>query len=334
MGLNTLSKAILKTIVYYDCLNYPLTLKDLKLFLFLNSNFILNDKELMSALNELENMSLIFCKDGFYFLEKRTGEDLVELRKKTNNIAKDKMKKTIKIVKKLTIIPFVHLIFVSGSLALGNIKEDGDLDLLVVGKFGRIWTVRFLIVVLTSLLGVRRKKNSKDVSDKICLNHFITDKSLYIPFKSIYTSQLYINLKPLYVRDVNLLEKFFRENSWVGEYVWGWGEKIKIKNLNFNLGLGEKADKGIVYIIRSAAEKILGGLIGDWIEALLRFLQKRRIERDPLTYKPGGRIVANDYYLEFHPNSQEKFILEKYNKIMKELGFEELADEKDSGLKK
>ena len=84
--------------------------------------------------------------------------------------------------------------------------------------------------------------------------------------------------------------------------------------------------------IREFKEFILDGLIGNFIESILRKVQQRRIGKDPLTYQSGGRVVFSDKQLEFHPNSPEKWILEKYNQRMKELGLKELGNEKDSGL--
>jgi len=330
MKLTALGKALIKTLVYYDCLDYPLRFDELKLFLFFDSNLIFNEDKLILELDKLKKTNLISYKDGFYFLRIREDDNLVELRKQSHKIVKNKIRKTIKIAERLVIIPFIRLIFISGSLALENIKKDGDLDLLVIAKFGRIWTVRFLMVLLTSLLGVRRKKNSKNVSNKICLNHFITDRSLFIPLKSIYTAQLYAHLKPLLISDIKLLDKFIEDNYWIGKYIYGWDKvKFRIKKSEIKIRQGK-----ISYFIREILEKILNGKIGDWLERVLMIFQENRIRKNPLTYKSGGRVVVNNYCLEFHPDSPEKKIIDKYNQTMRELGFEDMADEKDSGLLK
>jgi len=83
---------------------------------------------------------------------------------------------------------------------------------------------------------------------------------------------------------------------------------------------------------RRLRESILGGWLGDALEYILKRIQARRISQDHLTYQSGGRVIFNDEQLEFHPDSPEKGILEKYNQKMKELGLAELGQEKDSGL--
>jgi len=84
--------------------------------------------------------------------------------------------------------------------------------------------------------------------------------------------------------------------------------------------------------LRKSQEFILDGKLGDWLESFLKKIQTKRIEKDPLTYRAGGRVTFDDNQLEFHPESPEKNILEKYNQRLRELGFGEIDVEKDSGL--
>lgn len=302
-----MDKGIFKTIVYYDCLDYPLTQEEFKLFSFADKGEA--------------GSNLVEYSGGFYFLKGR--KELVSIRKERNEIAEKKWQKTLKAVKWLRLVPYLRLIFGSGSLALRNTDKESDLDVLIVVKRGRIWTARFLTVVLLSLLSVRRTRYEKVAPDKICLNHFITDKSLYIPRKSIYTAQLYARLIPI-MGDEKLISEFCEANRWVGEYV----PKFKIQNSNFKSNSKIKTQN----FIKNLGEKILDTKLGDWLELILRKYQLRRINSYHLTHKPGGRVKADDESLEFHPDSPELKIIEKYNRTMIKLGFPELANEQDSGL--
>jgi len=217
------------------------------------------------------------------------------------------------------------LSFASGSLALNNTDKESDLDVLIGVKRGRIWLTRFLIIILLSLLGVRRKRGEKIAPDKLCLNHFITDQSLYIPRKSIYTAQLYARLVPLIYED-ELLQKFLEANKWVGQYVAGWPDCVLTNNKK------RIASNWFLKLIREIGEKILDTKLGDWLEKVSKKYQLRRIKNHPLTYKAGGRVKADDESLEFHPDSPELRIIEKYNQKMIELGLPKLGKERDSGL--
>ena len=315
-------ESVLKTIVYYDCLDYPLTFEELRFFSFKGGQ-----KEISDSLGSLIKKGLIEESNGFYFLKAR--KNLIEIRNERNQIAKEKWQKTFKAVQWLRMIPYLRAVFASGSLALANTSKESDLDVLVAVKHGRIWTARILVVLFLSFLGIRRTRYEKIAPDKICLNHFITDKSLYIPRKSIYTAQLYARLVPILVDDQELINQFCEANKWIGDYVVGWPECLKTLNPKLETLNKLKTQNSK---LKTFGEKILDTKFGDWLENILRKYQLRRINSFHLTHKPGGRVKADDESLEFHPDSPELKIIERYNKKMIELGFEGLAKEADSGL--
>jgi predicted nucleotidyltransferase len=300
-----MSIGVLKTIVYYDCLDYPLAKEELDIFCFKDGD-------------SGEISDLIEESQGFYFLKGR--KDLIKVRKEKNEIAKEKWKKAIKAVKWLRLIPYIRFIFGSGSLALGNTDKESDLDVLIVAKPGRIWTARFLAVVMLGILGMRRKRGQRIAPDKVCLNHFITDNSLYIPRRSIYTAQLYARLRPIMGED-KLVSEFCEANSWIKEYI----PKFSIFNFQFSMKFKFPISK-FSDLIKKTGEVILNTKLGDWFEKVLKKYQLWRINNYHLTHKPGGRIKADNESLEFHPDSPEFRIIEKYNEKMIELGFEDLTE--------
>ncbi len=311
--LSDAEKAILRTIVYYDCLDYPLTLEGLRSFSFKTG--VGDGLELKEAAKNLVKLGIIIKQSDFYFLKNR--RELVKIRAERNDLASDKWRKALKAIRRLRIVPYIRIIFASGSLALSNTAKESDLDVLIVAKHGRIWTSRFLIALLLSLLGVRRTRHDKIVSDKICLNHFITDRSLYIPRKSIYTAQLYARLVPILWEDEKLIDEFYEANSWIEEYIPNF--KIQMTN-DKSISKSKIQD-----FIKRLGEKFLDTKLGDWFEKVLKKYQLRRINNYHLTHKPGGRVKADDESLEFHPDSPELKIIERYNQKMIELGFEDLT---------
>lgn len=329
---------ILVTLAYYDVFDFPL--KKEEIFEFLISFEHLEEKRektlaLMDLESELERLVVegtIDFSDDFYFLFDR--DYLVPLRLRREKMARKKWRKVFRAVGWLKFLPYIKAVFASGSLAMNNMEELGDLDVLVVAKHGRIWLSRLLISSLLSLVGVRRKYSDKIAPDKVCLNHYITDKSLHIPYKSIYTAQTYINLKPIFVSDPRIITEFYKANSWLGDY---------IQNFNYNLGYDDimiyhrKGFKGLeksflAKIATGIGEAFLNGRIGGWLERRAKNWQVKRIEEHKKQNPPGGRVVYNDEQLEFHPGSVEKEIIERYNQRLKNLGIGELAVEKNSGL--
>jgi predicted nucleotidyltransferase len=334
IGMTDLEKSILATLGYYDILDQPLTAWEIFQYLQkfrkprekpkgASSNS--RPKSLFSILKTLETSpdltKLISQKNGFYFLKGRSG--LVRQRIERQKIADQKWKKIRRIVQFLQLIPFVRLVAVSGSLAMHNTKEESDMDLLIVAKNGRIWTCRGLVTLFIHLIGQRR--HGKLTKNRVCLNHYLTEKSLKIPFKSLYNAQTYIHLVPLWQAEKGLYRKFQKANKWLNDYLFF--------NPKENQGyLTRVKSNQVSDYVRKFQEFLLKNKLGQVIEFIFKKFQESRIKRDPLTYQVGGRVVFNDQQLEFHPDSPEKAILEKYNQRMRELGLAELANEKDSGL--
>jgi len=252
--------------------------------------------------------------------------DIVQQRLERKKLADWKWKKARKIFRITQIIPFMKMVLVSGSLAFGNSKDESDIDVIIIAKKGRIWTVRAFATLLTCILGVRR--HSKITKNKICLNHYITDQSLKIPFESLYNAQSYVHLVNVYrsQEDERLFEEFQKENKWIKKYV----ENYEVSELeNFR---GIRRNK-ILGFISKIFEIILSGKHGIYLEKKLSEIQSRKIKNNPLYEKAGGRITANDNQLEFHPNSHEARIIPKFNQWTKKLGLFEFAGQKDSGLR-
>ena len=351
--LNTLEKSIIATICYYDILDYPLTNFEIYKYLVNVSGLNQNrgsQEHLLSAnleadapiypssypniINILEDSSelkkIISQKNGFYFLKGRS--EIIKKHIWREKIADAKWKKARRIIWLLQIIPFVKMIAISGSLAFGNTHQQSDIDLLIIAKSGRIWICRTFVTFLTSILGVRRHGNN--TRDKICLNHYITDESLEIPFKSLYNAQSYFRLVPVAEKQKFIFQEFQKANEWMKDYLVFWpefgkrhsGMSLSAKNLR-------KIRKSkILTIFTKFLEIILNGRIGNNFERILAKYEKARIEKDPLRKKPGGRITVDSAQLEFHPDSPEKRIIQEFNERMEKVGLCELACQKDSGL--
>ena len=324
---------ILATLAYYDVLDFPL--KEEEVFRFLvnlerrqtpenprTSDF----DEIKIELEKLRSENIVNFYDGFYFLFDRNY--LVPLRLRREKIAKKKWRKTCRAVWWLKFLPYIRAVFASGSLAMSNTEELGDLDILIIVKRGRIWLSRLLISGLMSLIGMRRKYNQKIAPDKICLNHYITDRSLTIPCRSIYTAQTYVNLRPIFVSNPRIVTEFYKANSWLGDYVLNFeAEESAAEKINTAI-----SHNFLTKIKSRADELILNTRLGDRLENSAKRWQINRIEKHRKQDPPGGRVVYNDGQLEFHPGSVETEVIGQYNRWLNKLGLGELAIEKDSGL--
>ena len=202
-----------------------------------------------------------------------------------------KWEKFLKRVRPFRFVPFVEFVLASGSLATGKVHEGSDFDVMVGVRPGRIYTARFFAIVIFEIFGYRRRVEDYrgDVSDKICLNHFVTNKryKLEPPYSGSW-EELYRSLAPV-MGDEEEMKRFFEANDWLVP------KRIYEKDGRY-LGNGKS-------ILGRFLERALSGGMGNSLERYLKRIQVSRIERGldkALGYK--GRVFWSDDELEFHPD--------------------------------
>lgn len=309
-----LEHSILSTIVFYDIFGLPLTGFEICKYL-IRQPPTPNPQpqiELSDILEALEKSDFLKEKIGetlgFYFLAGKAhlAEDRIEKQK----LADLKWKKLGKMIFWLRGFPFVKMAMVTGSLAFGNVKPESDFDILIFAKAGRIWTVRFLTTLFFWLLGLRRSE--KNTRDKICLNHYLADDALEVKSRNLYEAQAYARFLPVLENEEGFYRKFCAANGWIGDWLVFWPEKFIKAGAGNMAGQRKVKAWGLLSFKSRLAEKALAGKIGDRLERALKKIQRRHIERHPLKDKAGGRIVAEDRELEFHPELHSEKVLEEY----------------------
>lgn len=343
-----IEKSILATLAYHDMLNFPLT--EWEVFSYSLSEVkrsrrvfniagpcatakALGDTRSTSSgtlhnfLEEIERLKtqgIIGEKNGYYFLKGR--EDLYAQRIKRMKIADEKWQQVRWVLRWYRFVPFVRSVFLSGSVALGNATEKSDVDVMIVAKSGRIWMVRFLLLALTFVCGkLRSARISKKTSGKICPNHFITTDSLAISadVQSPYNAATYAHLVPVFA--ASWLEKFYIANEWIFAYFPNALRNRTNRRTLFDAGFriedcGESESRVEFRItIQWIFEFLFRGALGNFLEKILRAIQKRFVRRNILSHNIRGRVVASDRELAFHPESPENEILDRFAQKMVDL---------------
>lgn len=202
-----------------------------------------------------------------------------------------KWKKFLKRVRPFRLVPFVDFVLAAGSLATGKIHEGSDFDVMVGVRQGRIFTSRFFSATTFELFGYRRRgsNHKENASDKICLNHFITEKAYRLrpPYDGTWM-ELYQSLVPI-MGDEDKIKRFFDENDWVDP------KRIYKRDVRYI--------EASTSSIKRFLEHILGGKMGDVLEKTLKRMQVARIEAGLIkALGTKGRVYWSDDELEFHPD--------------------------------
>ena len=157
-------------------------------------------------------------------------------------------------IKLLSLFPQIKLVGLSGSISMMNAKEDDDIDLFIITAKNRLFTGRFIALVLAQLLGLRRQRQlrkldtvffdrltpqgpqaivpkkgsslsfnnetmkqlNNHVRDKVCLNLFFDESNLKVPkFKQTeFVGHEVLQMKPIIIKG-NIYERFLEANLWV-----------------------------------------------------------------------------------------------------------------------
>lgn len=326
-----LHNAVLATLAYYDLMDFPLTLIEThrhlinpaRLQMLSSGTDVITLADTAGELDFLVRTGRAHERNGYYMLS-RERSDLYDLRMEREKLASGKWKKLLKAARWFQAVPYVRALFVSGSLALNNSGEQGDFDILTVGKAGRLYTCRLLLSLTASLLGMRRTRHDAVAPDKFCFNHYVSEAGLAIKHQSLFTAQAYAALIPILAKGP-IVESFYMRNGWINKYAFHFTPDRTFIRRNLPIG-------GFLEKIAMLGERVLDTSFGDGLERLARRYQQARIMRNPVTYEPGGRVVCADDELEFHPKSFEAELIARYNDRLKKLGIQQPKPETDSGL--
>ena len=303
-----LRKNIIATITYYDVLDFPLTSFEIwkHLVALPTEDGLQKSWRLEQVINELETEEIkeyILSLQGFYVLCGR--KKLVESRRKRELISIKKIQKLKKYSRYLKMVPFVVMITLTGNLSYKNGNEHSDLDVLIACKYGHLWTGRFLMTIVTHLFGIRMHGDKH--ADRVCLNYYITDKSLEITTKDLFAAHEYSFIMPMYGMDI--FKKFAKENSWIKDYKPHYQTKVLKTDLC-------EEDSSRAQFVRNTFESMFGF---EFIEKYLRKIQQKKIESNPKTEYKGAMIEVSDKYLIFLPKPHGPEVFEEYKKRLTSL---------------
>jgi predicted nucleotidyltransferase len=317
-----LENEVLKTIRYFSFFDYPPTFEEIYTFLGKKTTKkkieeVLKNLERQKKIKKLKNLNNV-TRYTLDVTHKNTVGEYSTRRKASNLKTQNSNLKTEKYnqkylfsqeklenwrfrayVKILSFFPQIKLVGLSGSLAMMNADKGDDIDLFIITAKNKLFTGRFLAIILAKILSIHRSYNKRYTlyvtryTNTVCLNLFFDESDLAVPeFKrSEYVAHEVLQMKPIVNKD-NIYERFLKANSWVFKIFPNAQTvlKLKIENLKFNENFKLKIKN-----------------FGDWLENLLKKLQLYMINKHRTTE------IINDTQLWFHPDDFEKKI--KFNSL-------------------
>ena len=286
--MRSAEKAIVKTLVYSDIFEFPLSYDEL--WRFLISKKPVSKKSFNKTLN---NKSQEFkVKKGWYYLPKR--ESLIKTRLQRIKESKKKIEYAKRIASYVSFIPTVCLIGISGALSMENSDSQDDIDLFVITKANTIFLTRFVLILILQAFGVRRNRAAQYAANKVCLNMLIDESAMAFPVarKDLYTAHEIAQMKPLFERN-NTYQKFLGANLWVKEFLPNHSQK------NAEVSVVPRS------VLRSSA--LVLSALEFFAKKLQLWYMKRHITNETIT----NRMLA------FHPLDYKKIVFKEYKERLR-----------------
>jgi hypothetical protein len=204
-------------------------------------------------------------------------------------------------LKTLSIFPQIRLVGYSGSMAAYNANKSDDIDLFIITKNKRLWTSRFICIILAYAFYLKRNRSINNAPNKVCLNMFIDERDLTIPkYKhNIYIGHEILQMRPIIVRG-DIYQKFISANKWVYK-LFPNAEEINSK-LKTQMSKPNLKTQNFIYKMFHISCFMLNKA-GDAVEYILKNLQLYLINRHKTTE------IITDTQLWFFPEDFEKSII-------------------------
>jgi hypothetical protein len=167
-----LRAAILKTVAFFDTMDYPPTWTEVTAWMEM---WEANPQAANDVKRQLLFEAVLEEGEGRLALSGRLAPLLALVRERTPLFPR-KLRTARKVAKWLARNPAVRFVALANTTSLAHARDGGDLDFFVIVRHGYIWSTRLLGGAPYRLTGRLSGPNEKN--DAVCLSYFISDASL------------------------------------------------------------------------------------------------------------------------------------------------------------
>ncbi len=303
-NIKMLEEAIIKTIVFFDLFDYPLTAYELWQSVGVKCEL----SAVIAILSRRTGFETLWEEQhGFYFLRGR--QEIVAVRKRRYNYTDKKFKRVLRLTRLFKFIPWIKMIALGNLIGAHNLRRESDIDLFIVTAENRIWLSRLLAVFFIKVLGLRPGPGK--TRDKICLSFFVSAAGLNLrplmldggsqsesgflsgerrPLDNgadIYFIHWLAGLTPIYDPG-NIYCDLIKANGWLFRFLPNW--------LSGAMSRRRGAGNSFSPFFREAADLFFGGL-----EKNVKAIQLKKMPVDLKNLmNRDTQVVVNDQVLKLH----------------------------------
>ncbi|MBI2309576.1 hypothetical protein HYU89_01635 [Candidatus Collierbacteria bacterium] len=253
--MTRIGRKIFSTLLYHSIFDYPLTIDEIHHYLI--SEKIVPLSTLKEEIGVLLKVGKILSGGEFFISSSIIHYPLsiIVLRRHRKDISQKKLMIAKRASRVISIIPWVKMIAITGALAMENVDEKDDIDLMIITSKNRLWIVRPLVLLFVSLFFKRRHPLSNATTNhqsggagsrsagqlithnnEICVNLWLDESALVIPEgqRNLYTAHELAQMKPI-VNKEKTYEKMLIRNKWGEKFLANfWSTIQQFNNLTIN----------------------------------------------------------------------------------------------------
>jgi hypothetical protein len=269
---DTLERAILKTILYSDLFDYPLTPEEVAHYLNGVSSTVDEVRACLARSCWLTDR--IAAVNGYLAVR---GREAVIARRLDRVCSSDRLwRRARRFVRVLRLLPFVRMIAITGALSMKNSATGDDIDVLIVTTPDRVWLTRALAIALVYA--------GKLFGDTLCPNYVISERALALDKRTLFVAHEFVQMVPVY--GLAVYDRMWAANAWIQNLLPNatrplWSEPEQPPSL-----MGRS--------VKRAMEAVLNGRVGDALETW-EMGRKIRKFQSKLGYPDGDAILDRDH---------------------------------------
>jgi hypothetical protein len=300
--LNPTEAAILKTVIYADIFDFPLTRPELHHYLIAENPISYEQIEHTLATSSVLHDALDF--EGEYVI--CAGRHaIIAVRLKREAASVHLWNEALHYGDWLARLPFVRMVALTGALAVRNASDsDDDLDYVLVTTPGRVWIARAFAILLVRLAAQR--------GVVVCPNYVLAESALLQEKQDLFMAHEVAQMVPLY--GLALYRAMRDQNDWVADY-------LPNASAAFYAEAERTPGRGWGWLKRGA-ELVLGGRLGDALENWEYRRKLRRFAADLQT--PHSAAQLDDQHVKGHFNDHGHPVIQQFSERLRQYNLEAL----------
>jgi hypothetical protein len=287
--------AIARSVLYASLFEYPLTLAQLRQTLI--ESLQTPTEILRTYAGSATLQASVEHRDGFFFPRGRY--ELVHERRRREARSRRFLGRHRLLLALIAAMPYVRMVALSGSIAHLNLDGGGDLDLFIVTRGRRVWSVTVAVLVLAKLLRQRRL---------LCANFVVSDERLALEQQDLFTASQIIHLKPLSGQDV--YRRLVAANPFVTSYYPNF-HATDSGTLRFRRR--SAIERGKAFIERLFAWPSSG------VERICQAAYRAHLVRTSASWRSPEQVRLEPDYLKLHTQSHRRSVLERFDRAVRDV---------------